>query len=81
MNVECHLILTLNTHKTPFNSFYALNLAKTRLGDFFTKTSGHPVCQLSVLLKILSFLAMLFILVGKRVDLINLSLENVTYAR
>jgi hypothetical protein len=39
--------------KTPFNSFYALNLSKTRfgdflgdfsesLGDFFTKTSGHP---------------------------------------
>jgi hypothetical protein len=55
-NVQFHLILTLNTQETPFNSFYALNLAKTwlgdflgdfseSLGDFFTKTSGHPEVQ------------------------------------
>jgi hypothetical protein len=43
------------THKTPLSSFYALNLTKIwfgnflgnfswSLGDFFTKTSGHPGC-------------------------------------
>jgi hypothetical protein len=56
---ECPVPLDIGikSNRNTINQFYIVNLTKTwlgdflgnfslSLGDFFTKTSGHPVCSL-----------------------------------